>query len=131
MSMTLENAISLTGQEVLEYLDRQAEVPLVTRVACQGDVSILRQAGVKAAATPIPATGVVVASGREGHNHTLFGGGFFDRRESGVVVGTLTVPAGATVLLSHEEHGALQLAPGTYRIGRQREQADEIALVAD
>jgi hypothetical protein len=131
MSMTLEAAVALTGQDFLDHLDRQAHVPLVTRVACQGDVSILRQAGVKAATTAIPAAGVVVASGREGHNHTLFGGGFFDRRESGVVVGTLTVPEGVTVLLSHEEHGALQVAAGTYRVGRQREQAAEIALVAD
>lgn len=119
------------GTEVLDYLDRDAAVPVVTRAAMQGDVSILREAGVKAAATAIPAHGVVVASGREGHSHTLFGGGFFDRREADVVVGTLTVPDDADVFLLHAEHGGLQIAAGTYRIGRQREQADVIALVAD
>lgn len=117
--------------KLLDYLDKDATVPLVTRVAAQGDVLILRQAGATAATAVIPANGVVVASGREGHNHTLVGDGFFDRRESGVVVGMLTVPEGATVVLSHEEHGMFQIAPGTYRIGRQREQADVIALVAD
>lgn len=128
---TIAELESKFNTNVLDYLDRDVSVPLVTRVACQGDVSILRQAGVKAATAAIPATGVVVASGREGHSHTLFGGGTFDRRESGVVVGTLTVPAGTEVFLLHAEHGALQFAEGTYRIGRQREQADEIALVAD
>lgn len=118
------------GTEVLDYLDRDATVPVVTRAAMQGDVSILKVT-TKAAATPVPAAGVVVASGREGHSHTLFGGGFFDRREADVVVGTLTVPDDAEVFLLHAEHGGLQIAAGTYRIGRQREQADVIALVAD
>lgn len=116
--------------EVLDYLDRDAAVPVVSRAGIQGDVSILRVT-TKGAVTAIPASGVVVASGREGHSHTLFGGGYFDRHESGVVVGTLTVPADTEVFLLHAEHGGLQFAPGTYRIGRQREQADEIALVAD
>lgn len=128
---TLEEATARFGFETLEYLDAQANVPVVQKIAAQGDVLIVRQAGVKAATTPIPQAGVVVASGREGHSHTVFGGGFFDRRESGVVVGTLTVPADAEVFLLHAEHGALQVAPGTYRIGRQREQADVVALVAD
>lgn len=118
------------GTEVLDYLDRDATVPVVTRAAMQGDVSILKVT-TKAAATPVPAAGVVVASGREGHSHTLFGGGFFDRLEADVVVGTLTVPDDAEVFLLHAEHGGLQIAAGTYRIGRQREQADVIALVAD
>lgn len=118
------------GTEVLDYLDRDATVPVVTRAAMQGDVSILKVT-TKAAATPVPAAGVVVASGREGHSHTLFGGGFFDRLEADVVFGTLTVPDDAEVFLLHAEHGGLQIAAGTYRIGRQREQADVIALVAD
>lgn len=118
------------GTEVLDYLDRDATVPVVTRAAMQGDVSILKVT-TKPAVTAIPAHGVVVASGREGHSHTLFGGGFFDRREADVVVGTLTVPDDAEVFLLHAEHGGLQIAAGTYRIGRQREQADVIALVAD
>jgi len=128
---TIAQLEEVFGTEVLDYLDRDATVPVVTRAAMQGDVSILREAGVKPASTPIPARGVVVASGREGHSHTLFGGGFFDRRESGVVVGTLTVAADAEVFLLHAEHGGLQIAAGTYRVGRQREQSDVIALVAD
>lgn len=116
--------------EVLDYLDRAATVPLVSKAAMQGDVSILRVT-TKPATTAIPAAGVVVASGREGHSHTLFGAGMFDRAEAGVVVGTLTVLADTDVFLLHAEHGGLQLAAGTYRIGRQREQADVIALVAD
>ena len=42
-----------------------------------------------------------------------------------------TVPEGVDVLLSHQEHGALLLSPGTYRIGTQREFAGEWRAVAD
>mgnify|MGYP002137333857 CR=1 FL=1 len=46
-------------------------------------------------------------------------------------LGTVTVPDGAAAHLVHPEHGAQGIAPGTYRIRRQREQADQIRMVAD
>ena len=131
-SMTLQEAIAVTGKDVYEWLDREAEVPAVSHAACQGHVSILRVT-TRVASTPIPSTGVVVVQAEAGgHTHSLYGAGFFDRAVGdGLTVGTLTVPMDTDVLLSHPEHGALLFAPGTYRIGRQREYAGEWRTVAD
>lgn len=83
---------------------------------------------------------MTIAVGNGGHHHTLYGAGFFDaRRGDEMVYGTLTVPGDGQVLLLHtdpsrrlsDEHGAVQITAGTYRIGGQREQADEIRRVAD
>ena len=131
--ITLGELETLFDVSVLDYLDRDAEIPTVTTAACQGDISFLRVT-TKAATTEIPHVGVVVATGRGGHDHRLLPGGFFDVapvRTGSVVLGTLTVPAGGEVFALHDEHGGLRFGPGTYRVGRQREQADEIALVAD
>lgn len=134
-SMTLAEVIATTGTEVYDYLDRDATVPVVTTAACQGDISFLRVT-TKAAVKPVPVKGVVLASGQGGHDHTLHGAGIlFDFAERNgdvnLVVGTLTVPVGKEALVSHQEHGALLIEPGTYRIGRQREFAGEWREVAD
>lgn len=118
---------------VFDYIARDADVPTVSKAACQGDVSLLRiTAG--AATRPIPAAGVAVVRGEVNSNtHSLHGEGFFDLaiNGAGTQIGTLTVPDDSEVFLLHPEHGGLQINPGTYRIGRQREQADEIRAVAD
>lgn len=133
-TLTLADAGRLSGTEFYDYLDAQVEIPTVTTAACQGDVSILRVTKTPAT-TLIPAAGVVVAqSGQGGHAHTLTGPGLFDRapaRSGGLVIGRLTVPTDATVLLTHPEHGAFLVAPGTYEIGGQREFAGEWRAVAD
>lgn len=132
--MIISEAIATTGIDVLDYLDRQAAVPLIADRGIQGDISFLRR-NVPAATTPIPKTGAVVATGNGGHDHRLLGGGHFDFAgrpgDNGTLIGTLTVPAGTTVLLAHDEHGFLELAAGTWRVGRQREMADEIRQVQD
>lgn len=110
----------------------------------QGDVTVFAWSDLRRkaqdATTPIPADGVTIAVGNGGHHHTLYGAGFFDaRRGDEMVYGTLTVPGDGQVLLLHtdpsrrlsDEHGAVQITAGTYRIGGQREQADEIRRVAD
>ncbi len=129
--MKLAEAIARTGQDVLDYLDRAADVPVVTRAAAQGDVSIL--ATDISATTPLPPAGVVVVRGENGgHTHSLHGDVFFDASpDAGLALGTLTVPVGKEALMSHPEHGALLIAPGSYRIGRQREWAGEWRMVAD
>lgn len=130
---TVKELIERTGKEVFDYLDHHAEVPVVTTAACQGDVLILRIT-TKAATTQIPKAGYLVASGQGGHDHTLHGPGMFDRapqRDGSLIVGTLTVPAGETVFMSHPEHGGMEIAPGTYQIGTQREYAGEWRRVAD
>jgi len=130
---TVEELISTTGVDVLDYLDRQAAVPVLRDPQIQGDISIL-PAQDRAASTPIPATGVVVATGRGGHDHRLLAGGCFDRspaREGSLEIGVLTVPQGGEVFMAHDEHGFMGFAPGSYVVGRQREQADEIREVED
>lgn len=134
--MLVRDAITQFEVEVFDYLARDTDVPVVTRAACQGDVSILRVT-TPPATTPIPPAGVtVVRSETGGNTHALHGEGavFYDpasARDGSLVVGVLTVAGGATAVMSHPEHGFLQIAPGTYRIGRQREYAGEWRMVAD
>lgn len=130
---TVEELINTTGVDVLDYLDRQAAVPVLSAPQVQGDVSIRPVEG-RMATTPIPEKGVVVATGRGGHDHRLLAGGCFDRsplRDGSLEIGVLTVPEGGEVFMAHDEHGFMGFAPGSYVIGRQREQADVIREVED
>lgn len=131
-TITLAHAVKTSGKDVLDHLDREASIPVVTRFACQGDVAVIATAGADAG-TPIPRKGVVVvASEASSNTHSLHGAGLFDRANSaGLTVGRLTVPQGAEVLLMHPEHGGMLIAPGSYEVRRQREMADELRLVAD
>jgi hypothetical protein len=123
------------GVSHLDHLDKQAAIPVVSRLAAQGDLLVRRDEQIKAATASIPATGFPVVRGENGGNtHAVYGVGFFDpapRRESDLLLGVLTVPDGEQVLLSHPEHGGFLIEPGTYEMRRQREQADEIRLVED
>lgn len=137
MTMTLNEAIELTGTAVLEYLDRDAAVPVITTAACQGDVSVFQADNAKAATTPMPKAVTVVRSEASSNTHVLHPDGpcFFDYNNTSsvmnLVLGTLTVPEGSKAILAHQEHGMLSIEPGTYTIGRQREFAGEWAYVAD
>lgn len=133
---TLEQLISEHDTDVLDHLDRQVTVPVTDQPQVQGDVSIL-PVTTQPASTPIPRAGVAVVRGESGGNtHSLHGSpsAFFDAapvRDRSLVLGTLTVPEWSEAYIAHPEHGFMGIAPGTYRIGRQREQADEIAYVVD
>lgn len=130
---TLAELITAHGVQVDEHLDRQASIPVLRDPQIQGDISILPVTTGKAV-TPIPPEGVVVATGREGHEHRLLPGGFFDfapAREGSLTIGTLTVPGGVEQYLAHDQHGYMGIAPGTYQIGGQREWAGEWQRVAD
>jgi hypothetical protein len=130
ITTTLAQAEARFDVKHFDYLDKQAEVPTVSELGFQGDVAIIRRAA-GSATTPIPATGYVVVRGENGGNtHALFGPGLCDPTTRGDLC-LLTVPADAQVLLSHPEHGGLLIQPGTYVLRRQREQADEIRMVAD
>lgn len=134
---TLAAAIDRHGVDVLDHLDREASIPVVSRLARQGDVLIARRARAKDATTPIPAAGFPAVRGEAGGNtHLLLADGpvFYDSRPASATnlqLGTLTVPAGSTAYLAHPEHGYLGIASGTYGLFRQREQADELRMVAD
>lgn len=133
---TLRNAVEITGIAVNDYLDQSIEVPRVNRSAAQGDVLVLRVT-TKPATEPMPRKVVVVASEVGSNTHTLHPSGecFWTAHtasdEGDVLLGTLSVPEGSTALLIHQEHGALEIEPGTYSIRRQREFAGEWRRVAD
>jgi hypothetical protein len=141
---TLEQLIARHGTDVLEHLDRQVDIPVTDRPQIQGDVSVLPMPTAARARTPVPPDGVAVIHGANGGNtHSLHGDGriWYDPapadgrgNPASLALGTLTVPAGSTAWLAHPEHGYLGIAPGTYRIGRQREhdpRARESRLLAD
>ena len=133
---TIDSMTTRTGVTVLDHIDPSADVPVVSVAAAQGDVSILRVT-TRPATTPMPARVDVVRGEAGGNTHSLHptGNCFWDaataRSVADLTLGTLTVPEGSTAVLAHPEHGFLELAPGTYRIGRQREYACEWAYVAD
>lgn len=131
--ITLGELLDQHQATVLDYLDRQAQIPTITRAGIQGDISFLRTEDPEAT-KPIPAAGIVIATGNGGHDHRILPTGFLDLADAGgnpLHIGTLTVPDGQQAFVLHDEHGGLAFAPGTYRIGRQREQADEIRNVED
>ena len=133
---TIDSMTTRTGVTVLDHIDPSADVPVVSVAAAQGDVSILRVT-TRPATTPMPARVDVVRGEAGGNTHSLHPSGdcFWDaataRSVADLTLGTLTVPEGSTAVLAHPEHGFLELAPGTSRIGRQREYAGEWAYVAD
>lgn len=134
--ITLAELEALASMRVLDHLDRQASLPVVTTAACQGDVSILRVT-TPPATTPVPPAGIPVVRGEANANtHSLhvIGPVFYspdDGRGGMLALGLLTVPDGSEAYLLHPEHGGLAIKPGTYRIGRQREYAGEWQAVAD
>lgn len=138
---TLSTLIDEHGVDVLDYLDRDTIVPVLDGLQAQGDVivvpAVMAGRPTATASALVPATGVPVVRGENGGNtHLLLGEGpvAWDprgRTGSELALGVLDVPAGATAYLAHPEHGYVGIAPGTYEIRRQREQADEIRLVQD
>lgn len=135
---TLADAEKAYGTTHYDHLDKGADIPVVSRIAAQGDVLIQRQDGRGAASKPVPQAGFpVISAGNGGHTHALYGPVFYapcataGTDPSDLELGTLTVPDGKQGLLSHPEHGALLIEPGTYVVKRQREQADVARFVED
>lgn len=126
------------GVEIPEHLEAQAEVPLLSGIQRQGDVLIVpMRPGEIAGLKPVPPEGIAVVRGEAGGNtHLLVADGDvrFARApvtRGGLALGSLVVEEGASAYVIHPEHGATGVAPGSYRISRQREQAEEARLVAD
>lgn len=137
---TLSTLIDRHGIDVDEHLDRQVDIPVLAGLQAQGDIIVIPAtvAGLRVtAANPVPQAGVPVVRGENGGNtHLLLAEGDVrwdgrTPRDQELSLGTLTVHPGAVAHLAHPEHGYASIAPGTYVIRRQREQADEIRLVQD
>lgn len=135
---TLSNLIERHGIDVDDHLDRDDLVPVITGLQRQGDVLVLpaEQPG-KTATTPVPADGCPVVRGENGGNtHAIVADGpvYCDVREASttdLTLALLTVPEGSIAYLAHPEHAYSGIGPGSYTIRRQREQADELRMVAD
>lgn len=134
-TLTLNDAVTTFGVKVDDHHDLDALVPVLDGVQFQGDVAVIPAA--MSATSPVPVSGVAVVRGENGGNtHLLLaaGGVFFDQRTAtarNLTLGILTVEPGATAYLAHPEHAYTGIAPGNYEIRRQREQAEELRLVAD
>lgn len=123
------------------HLDREVTVPVSAGLQRQGDVIVIPAKGTVKfkLINKVPATGVAVVRGESGGNtHLLLADGdvFYVASTSAttaenLTLGTLVVADGATAYLAHPEHGYAGIAPGTYRVGRQREQAEVARVVAD
>jgi hypothetical protein len=133
---TLAEAIDRFEVDVDAHLDRELEIPVLSGPQRQGDVMIVPSSQVRAS-TVVPKVGYPVVRGEAGGNtHLLLAAGSvcFDARQvtaTDLVLGVLSVGTDAEAYLAHPEHGYLGIAPGDYEIRRQREQADELRLVAD
>lgn len=134
-TLTVREAIDMHEVDVLEHLDREVTIPVLSGLQFQGDIAVVPS--MKVATTPLAAKGFPVVKGESGGNtHSLHGDGpvFFDSKDATVrnlSLGTLTVPLGSKAFLAHPEHGYSGIAPGNYEIRRQREQAEELRVVHD
>jgi hypothetical protein len=134
---TLGQLIDKHGFDVLDHLDRDLEIPVHAGLQAQGDLFIIPvepdSGGRQGTAVP-PAGIAVIEAVHGGHEHRLFAGqpgtaSFTHTGRGGQDIGILecTEPA----YLAHPEHAYTGIAPGTYTLRRQREQADDERLVAD
>lgn len=134
---TLATLIDRHGITIDEHLDTEAIVPVHTGMQRQGDVLIVPAPTLSPATTPVPAAGVPVVRGENGGNtHSIVADGpvMLDVRRAdtrNLVLALLTVPEGSVAYLAHPEHAYTGIGPGTYSLRRQREQADELRMVAD
>jgi hypothetical protein len=133
MMQTYEDVMTAHRVEIPAHLEEQAEVPVLSGMQRQGDLLIIPARPGKDRGVEVPGEGVAVIRGEAGGNTHLLVGEAFWRPVPGndQTLGTVTVPDGGTAYLLHPEHGAQGFAPGCYLVRRQREQADEIRMVAD
>lgn len=137
MTSTIATLTRQTGVTVVSDWSDDVEIPVLTGVQRQGDVLVMPAS--VSAKTAVPSAGCPVVRGESGGNtHAIYAdpnsGVCCDTRAPDVAdlrVATLLVPTGATAWLAHPEHGFIGIGPGSYEIRRQREQADEMRMVAD
>jgi hypothetical protein len=134
---TLGELIEKHGFDVLDHLDRDLEIPVHAGLQAQGDLFIIPADPSPGShqGTVVPPDGIaMIEAVNGGHEHRLFAGRpgtafFTPARASRQDIGLLecTEPA----YIAHPEHAYAGIAPGTYTLRRQREQADKERLVAD
>ena len=103
---------------------RTARGPIPRGAYRQGDVLLLPCAGIPAGARPeAPEDGRVVLARGEvtRHAHVMGAERVCHFRDDGTGRGYVRVEGDAPAALTHEEHEALMVPPGDYRVVRQRE----------
>ena len=135
---TLSTLIDTHQVDVHPHLDRDDPIPVLSGPQAQGDLIVLPAGTARPSPTgtarPVPAAGVPVLRGEAmGNTHLLLADGNVTWAPCDTTqdLGVVDVADGATAWLAHPEHGYTGIAPGRYLIRRQREQADEIRVVAD
>jgi hypothetical protein len=132
--MTTTHAL-LEEHNMSTNLTDNIDFPVIAgRSQAQGDLIVAPTKPGKSTREPvtIPREGIPLLRGNGGHTHLLIGDGTWTAGPVGAPdLGVLTVPDGGEAVLLHEEHGALGVGAGTYRIGRQQEQWDVVRVVAD
>jgi hypothetical protein len=135
---TLEQVIDLCGVDVDAHLERDMEILVSGGMQRQGDVIVVPVNADAPVANPVPPQGFPVVLGENGGNtHLLLpqGVGVFysalPPQFGKLDLGLLHVAKGSVAYLAHPEHGYAGIAPGSYTIRRQREQADIVRLVQD
>lgn len=130
---TFADVMTTAGVDIPTHLVADAEIPVLAGLQRQGDLIVVPTRAGKDRGASIPAAGVGVIRGEStGNTHLLVGDGWWRPVENrGGDQGVFTVSDGGVAYLLHPEHGAQGFAPGSYVVRRQREQADEIRLVAD
>lgn len=105
----------------LDYTVQPRELPPPPRQYRQGDVLLIEAVRPLGARTPERPTGgrwILALGEATGHAHAVPATGFAEVYRSG---GSRFLDALDAVELVHEEHGAITVAPGTYRVRVQRE----------
>jgi hypothetical protein len=137
---TLGTIAAAHGVPLLDHLDRQLQIPVLAGLQLQGDVALIPRPFLPPGGSPVPSDGVAVVRGESGGNtHLLVADGPavlwaptpMQHPATDLTLGHLTVPDGSLAYLLHPEHGANGIAPGRYAVRRQREQREQVALIAD
>lgn len=145
MNTTYAEALARHDIDIPDHLEAQAAIPVITGTQVQGDVIISRTRPGKTDhdTIAVPAGGVQVVRGEATRNtHWLDNANpdaapclwtaIPDSVADGLTLGLLDVPEGQVALLTHtDEHGSNAIGAGHYRVGRQRQQADQIEMVRD
>jgi hypothetical protein len=137
MTITYEDALTAHQIDIPAHLVAQAEIPVLTTLQLQGDLAIIPTSPSAKRGELVPSSGIQVVRGEASANTHWLDAAigvvlWAPATAGGTDLGVVTVPDGGVAVLTHtDEHGANAIGSGTYLIRRQREQAEEIRIVAD